>query len=29
MTEHQIIAAPVFPAETLARMATLYPAQAG
>ena len=29
MTAHQLIARPVFPAETLERMAALYPAQAG
>lgn len=29
MTAHQTLAAPVFPAETLARMDALYPAQAG
>lgn len=29
MTMHQPIAAPVFPAETLERMAALYPSQAG
>ena len=29
MTAHQSITAPVFPADTLARMAALYPLQAG
>nr|HMN54309.1 transcriptional regulator [Sphingopyxis sp.] len=29
MTAHQTIDQPVFPAETLARMAALYPAEAG
>ncbi len=29
MTAHQPIARPVFPAETLAQMAALYPQQAG
>ena len=29
MTAHQPITRPVFPAETLERMATLYPLEAG